>query len=168
MGHGPFSDEELKHVAIQNIDQWFKDAKIQTKGKEKYRGKLNDLQWKVAFEGGTEPPFSSKVYPIKEDGIYKSAASGAPLFSSKDKFDSGTGWPSFVKALDGSVVENTDISHGMSRTEVLSRSDGVHLGHVFNDGPKERGGYRYCINGAVLDFVPATELSAEDKIKYGF
>ena len=105
--------------------------------KEQYRAKLTPMQWKVAFESGTEPPFTGAYYDNKEEGIYYSVASGAPLFSSKDKFDSGTGWPSFTKPLqDAQVKEITDKSHGMTRTEVKSATDDVHLGHVFNDGPK--------------------------------
>ena len=138
-------------------------------GKEQYRDKLTPDQWRVAFEAGTDAPFSHKLYNNKEAGIYKSVASGAVLFSSKDKFDSGTGWPSFSKPIDGgNVVENSDVSHGMVRTEVVCGSDGVHLGHVFNDGPKAAGGQRYCINGSSMTFTPASELSADEKTKYGF
>uniref|UniRef100_A0A7S3CTE5 Peptide-methionine (R)-S-oxide reductase n=1 Tax=Strombidium rassoulzadegani TaxID=1082188 RepID=A0A7S3CTE5_9SPIT len=137
--------------------------------KEQYRSKLTDMQFKVAFEHGTEPPFHNDYYNSKKEGVYFSIASGAPLFSSKDKFDSGTGWPSFTKPLSGAPVKETvDKSHGMSRTEVSCSKDGVHLGHVFDDGPRAQGGLRYCINSASLKFVPKEELSAEQKEQFGF
>ena len=137
--------------------------------KEQYRSKLTPQQWKVAFEAGTDAPFSHPLNKNKEQGIYKSVASGAVLFSSKDKFDSGTGWPSFTKPIEGSsVVENKDISHGMVRVEVVSGTEGVHLGHVFDDGPKDKGGCRYCINGSSLTFTPVGDLTNEEKTKYGF
>ena len=110
-------------------------------GKEQYRAKLNPEQWRVAFENGTEMPGSGEYVNNKKEGVYYSVAAEAPLFSSKDKFESGTGWPSFTKVIPGSnVKEITDVTHGMSRTEVRSGDDDIHLGHVFNDGPKNAGG----------------------------
>lgn len=136
---------------------------------EQYRSTLTPMQFRVAFEHGTEPPFNNDYYNSKAEGIYKSIASGVPLFSSKDKFDSGTGWPSFTKPIEGAPVkETTDGSHGMRRTEVSCSKDTVHLGHKFDDGPSDKGGCRYCINSASLLFVPKEELSAEDKAKFGF
>ena len=137
--------------------------------KEQFRSKLTPMQFRVAFEHGTEPPFQNEFFDSKAEGIYKSVASGDVLFSSKDKFDSGTGWPSFTKPLSGAnIKETTDSSFGMVRTEVSCSTDHVHLGHVFNDGPRDKGGLRYCINSASLTFVPKNELSAEEKEKYGF
>ena len=138
-------------------------------GKDQYKDKLNPTQWRVAFENGTEQPFTGEYHDNKAEGVYYSVAAEVPLFSSKDKFDSGTGWPSFSKVIEGSdVKEITDSTHGMTRTEVRSTTDDIHLGHVFNDGPKNAGGQRYCINSASLKFVAKDQLSAEDKAKYGF
>ena len=111
----------------------------------------------------------NKYYENTQEGIYTSIASGEHLFSSKDKFDSGTGWPSFTKPLkDAPVKETTDYTAGMLRTEVSCSTDTVHLGHVFGDGPSAEGGKRYCINSASMLFIPKKELSEDDKIKYGF
>ena len=138
-------------------------------GKEQYRNKLTPMQFKVAFEHGTEPPFKNEFWDEKRDGIYKSIASGEVLFSSKDKFNSGTGWPSFTRPVDGAPIKETvDSSHGMIRTEVSCSADTVHLGHKFDDGPRAQGGMRYCINSASLSFVPVDQMSADEKTKYGF
>ena len=134
---------------------------------EQFKDKLSPLQFQVAFEHGTEPPFNNDYFDHKEDGIYVSVVSGEPLFGSKDKFDSGTGWPSFSKALEGAPVkETTDMTFGMVRTEVSCATDTIHLGHVFNDGPEEDGGLRYCINSASLKFVPKSELTEEQIKKF--
>ncbi len=123
---------------------------------------LTPLQKYVTQENGTEPAFCNDYWDHKKDGIYVDVASGQPLFSSKDKYDSGSGWPSFTQPIQqSSVVEKSDTSLGMKRVEVRSKNADSHLGHVFDDGPKEKGGLRYCINSAALKFVPKESLEKE-------
>ena len=127
--------------------------------------KLSSEQFAVTQQCGTEPPFHNAYWDNHKPGIYVDVVSGEPLFSSLDKFDSGTGWPSFTKPVAASdVVEKTDLALGMERTEVRSRMADSHLGHVFNDGPAEKGGQRYCINSASLKFIPVEEM---DQAGYG-
>ncbi|CAG5005197.1 Peptide methionine sulfoxide reductase MsrB [Dyadobacter sp. CECT 9275] len=123
------------------------------KTKEEWQQELSSQQCFVLFEKGTERPFSHPYNDNKEEGVYACAACGTPLFSSDHKFDSGTGWPSFFKPVnDQNVEEIVDRSHGMVRTEVVCKTCGGHLGHVFSDGPRPTG-LRYCMNGAALKFV---------------
>lgn len=125
------------------------------------KSKLTPLQYRVAVECGTEPAFRNEYWNNHREGLYVSIISGKPLFSSHDKFDSGTGWPSFTKPIDPkNIIEKTDRSYGMIRTEVVSKSDNAHLGHVFDDGPGP-GGQRYCINSASLRFIPVEKLTEE-------
>ncbi|OKL37906.1 peptide-methionine (R)-S-oxide reductase MsrB [Domibacillus mangrovi] len=133
--------------------------------KEELKQKLTPIQYTVTQENGTEPPFHNEFWNEFADGIYVDIVSGRPLFSSKDKYDAGCGWPSFTKPLAAvEMVEKRDITHGMIRTEVRSKTADAHLGHVFPDGPSHAGGLRYCINSASLRFIRKEDL---DKEGYG-
>jgi methionine-R-sulfoxide reductase len=124
--------------------------------------RLSAEQFQVTQRSKTEPPFENEYWDNKERGIYVDVVSGEPLFASTDKYDSGTGWPSFAKPIDtANIVELHDTSVGMIRTEVRSSHGDSHLGHVFPDGPPDMGGLRYCINSASLRFVPLDELEPE-------
>lgn len=128
---------------------------------------LTPEQFQVTQGCGTEPPFRNAYWNHKEDGIYVDIVTGEPLFSSKHKFDSTSGWPSFTKPLaQDNVVERPDTTHGMTRIEVVSRAGGSHLGHVFDDGPS--GQPRYCINSASLKFIPKDKLEAEGYSEYAY
>ncbi|MBR9837140.1 peptide-methionine (R)-S-oxide reductase MsrB [Salipiger thiooxidans] len=123
---------------------------------------LDAEQYRVTQENGTERPGSGRYLDNKAPGIYVDIVSGEPLFASSDKYESGCGWPSFVKPIEPAhVQELRDTTHGMVRTEVRSTHGDSHLGHVFPDGPSDRGGLRYCINSASLRFVPRDEMEAE-------
>jgi len=122
---------------------------------------LTPEQYRVTQQSGTERPGTGELLYNKKPGIYVDIVSGEPLFASSDKYESGCGWPSFTKPIEpANVAELRDISHGMIRTEVRSRHGDSHLGHVFDDGPPDRGGLRYCINSASLRFVPREEMEA--------
>lgn len=134
---------------------------------EELRKRLTPEQFRVTQQEGTEPPFRNAYWNNHAPGIYVDVVSGEALFSSLDKFESGTGWPSFTKPLaKENVVEKTDRQFGMARTEVRSKASDSHLGHVFDDGPQDQGGMRYCMNSASLRFVPVDKLEAEGLGKY--
>jgi peptide-methionine (R)-S-oxide reductase len=122
---------------------------------------LSELQFNVTQKSATERPFTGEYDTHFEEGLYVDIVSGEPLFSSRDKFDSGCGWPAFSQPVEDNVRNISDRSHGMIRTEVRSVHGDSHLGHVFPDGPQDKGGLRYCINSAALLFIPKSALEAE-------
>ncbi len=136
--------------------------KYRIKTKDELKNVLSDMQYNVTQNSATEPPFRNEYYDNFKEGIYVDITTGEPLFVSTDKFESGCGWPSFSKPIDrGLIKEVADTSHGMFRTEVRSKLGNSHLGHVFNDGPRESGGLRYCINSASLRFIPKEKMEEE-------
>jgi methionine-R-sulfoxide reductase len=133
---------------------------------DQLKKELTLMQYEVTQHSGTEPPFHNPYFDNHAAGIYVDIVTGEPLFSSTEKFESGTGWPSFWAPIDGTkLVEVHDGGHGMDRTEVRSKLGDSHLGHIFTDGPKPTG-LRYCINSAALRFVPADKLAAEGYPQY--
>jgi peptide-methionine (R)-S-oxide reductase len=130
-------------------------------------GALSPEQYHVTQKNGTERPFTGEYWDNHEPGIYVDVVSGEPLFASIDKFESGSGWPSFTRPIDTeNVIEKRDFSHLMIRTEVRSAHGDSHLGHVFTDGPRDEGGLRYCINSAALRFIHLDDLDAEGYGQY--
>jgi methionine-R-sulfoxide reductase len=146
-----------------------KEARVETKKptKEELKKRLTPEQFHVTQEEGTERPFQNPYWDNKKEGIYVDVVSGEVLFSSLDKYDSGTGWPSFTKPLEpANITTKTDKSLFGERTEVRSKNADSHLGHVFEDGPKDKGGLRYCMNSASLRFIAVDQLEKEGYGKY--
>ena len=161
-GYCHISPELFKKAAAARVDP----GRYEAPDRDKLRERLSEMQYAVTQLSATEPPFGNEFWDHKEEGIYVDVTTGEPLFSSRDKFDSGCGWPSFTKPIDPfTVQENPDFSHGMIRTEVKSRVGNAHLGHVFDDGPRDKGGLRYCINSAALRFIPKKDMEKEG---YGY
>lgn len=134
---------------------------------EEIKSKLSEIEYQVTQNDGTERPFTHEFNNNNEDGIYVDIVTGEPLFSSNDKFDAGCGWPSFTEPIeDEYIIEKEDTSLMRTRTEVRSKYGDSHLGHVFDDGPKDKGGLRYCINGAALRFVKKEDMEKEGYEEY--
>ena len=134
---------------------------------EQLKSELTDIQYEVTQNSATERAFTSEYDKLDEEGVYVDITTGEPLFSSRDKYDAGCGWPSFTRPITSYVIEYVgDDSHGMNRVETRSKGGDSHLGHVFEDGPKDEGGLRYCINGAALKFIPYDEMDAEGLSDY--
>ncbi|PAF55444.1 peptide-methionine (R)-S-oxide reductase MsrB [Mycoplasmopsis agassizii] len=133
--------------------------------KEELKKRLSEIQYAVTQENATERPFTNEYDEHFEKGIYVDIVDGSVLFSSLDKYNSGCGWPAFTKPVS-EIVEVQDFSHGMRRVEVRSKNADSHLGHVFNDGPRDKGGLRYCINSASLKFIPYEELEKQGYAEY--
>lgn len=145
----------------------YDESKFKLPSKDELKKTLSDLEYRVTQEKATERPYSSKYDKFDERGIYVDIVSKKPLFSSSDKYDAGCGWPSFTKPITTDATSyNRDLSYGMDRIEVTSRQSGSHLGHVFDDGPSDKGGLRYCINGASLEFIPYDEMDKRGYSEY--
>jgi len=166
-------DVGMKHIALTLICLLFgviaMPQEYHKPSPEELKKKLTPSQYNCTQEDGTEPPFQNAYWDNKADGIYVDIVTGEPLFSSLDKYDSGTGWPSFTKPIDASHVQfKTDNKLGLTRTEVRSRAGDSHLGHIFDDGPRDKGGKRYCMNSAALSFVPVDKMKEKGYGKFLF
>lgn len=158
------------HISLDHLEKakTAKDLSFKYKPhtKEELKNKLTEMQYNVTQLNATEPPFRNEYYDNFKEGIYVDITTGEPLFVSSDKFESGCGWPSFSKPIDSDVVkELTDSSFGMNRVEVRSKTGDIHLGHLFNDGPADAGGLRYCINSASLKFISKEQMEEKG---YGY
>lgn len=141
--------------------KFVKEAWSDKKLQKELKNRLTPMQYKVTQENGTEPPFQNEYWDEEREGLYVDVIDGTPLFTSRDKFQSNCGWPSFARPIEEKRIDmNMDTTHHMVRTEVRSKGADSHLGHLFDDGPKELGGLRYCINSAALRFIPKEELES--------
>lgn len=157
-GYCHIGKEKIRNAANAVVDP----TKYHAADDSDLKKRLTGLQYEVTRHAATEPPFRNEFEAVYRHGIYVDVTTGEPLFASGDKFDAGCGWPSFSKPIDPNVVRfRQDTTHGMVRTEVRSRVGGIHLGHVFEDGPQGSGGLRYCINSAALRFIPKEEMERE-------
>ncbi|MCE9600129.1 MAG: peptide-methionine (R)-S-oxide reductase MsrB, partial [Spirochaetia bacterium] len=158
---GSGRDQYLESIWGKSHAEQEKKMKYAKPDAAELKDKLTPLQFEVTQKEGTERPFQNEYWDNHKDGIYVDVVSGEPLFSSKDKFDSGTGWPSFTRPLDPeNIVEKKDTAHGMIRVEARSKHGDSHLGHVFEDGPNPTG-LRYCMNSASMKFIPRESLEKE-------
>ncbi len=150
------------HIGKAAFERAARRGGYRRKSAEELKAQLTPLQFQVTQSGATEPAFRNAYHAEHRRGIYVDVTTGEPLFTSAEKFDAGCGWPSFSRPIGSSLLEERpDRSFGLQRTEVRSRTGGAHLGHVFEDGPAETGGRRYCINSAALRFIPLEEMEAE-------
>ncbi len=142
-------------------------TKYKKPSEDELKKTLSKLEYAVTQEDATEKPFTHEYNELEDDGIYVDIVSKEPLFSSRDKYDAGCGWPSFTKPIDKEyILEKQDLSLARERTEVRSKYGDSHLGHVFEDGPKDKGGLRFCINGASLEFIPKDEMKERGYEEY--
>lgn len=161
------ADAASKMAITDNQDTVMVTKEYKRPSDKELRRRLTAEQWAVTQESATERPFTNEYDHEFRPGIYVDITTGEPMFMSTDKYDSGCGWPAFSKPISDDVVkEYSDLSHGMVRTEVRSRAGNAHLGHVFKDGPREKGGMRYCINSASLRFIPEARMEAEGYGEY--
>jgi methionine-R-sulfoxide reductase len=156
----PSPPSRIKQKKLRRLLKRFQHDQNQARFQIAAKRMLSPLEFRVAFQDGTEYPFQNRYWDQKQQGIYADLISGIPLFSSTHKFRSGTGWPSFDRALNTQeVVEIVDRSYNTTRIEIRTRTSGIHLGHVFSDGPRRTTGRRFCLNSAVLIFIPLSELN---------
>ena len=156
----------LALLSVHHAFAWEASTMFQKPSKDELKKNLTEVQYKVTQEDGTEKPFDNEYWDNKEDGIYVDIVSGEPLFSSLDKYKSGTGWPSFTKPIkDDFVITKSDRKFFIKRTEVRSKLADSHLGHVFEDGPAPTG-LRYCMNSASMKFIPVEKLEAEGYVEF--
>lgn len=162
-----YEDNDEKDNVEKGTKLFDNNNRYMKKSKDKLEKSLTKTQFEVTQNNATEPPFHNEYFDVFKEGIYVDITTGEPLFISNTKFESGCGWPSFSKPIDETaIVQIKDKTHGMMRTEVRSKAGDAHLGHVFEDGPSDLGGLRYCINSASLKFVPKDDMEKEGYKEY--